>query len=212
MNASESWKNPSSDMEMACKKCGEDLPEDSCATYLKRSLCRSCYNEYRKVNMDEEQVCRICADPLTADNIYPNQGRVCRPCYLQMVNTNRKKRRQPPESDTEPILEPPFEVTETFIPERPMHLYIMQNSRIPDEKKLGKSHDPEQRAKDLGKSHNFTMQILKVYNGCGHLEATVHKRLKARKVSEGLGEEWFKIDLQTLDTIVQGVIAESQIQ
>jgi hypothetical protein len=88
----------------------------------------------------------------------------------------------------------------------------MQNSRIPDEKKVGKSHDPEQRAKDLGKSHNFAMQILKVYNGCGHLEATVHKRLKARKVAEGLGEEWFKIDLQTLDMIVQGVIAESQIQ
>jgi hypothetical protein len=129
-----------------------------------------------------------------------------------MVNANRKKRRQPPESDAESILEPPFEVTETFLPDRPMHLYIMQNSRIPDEKKVGKSHDPEQRAKDLGKSHNFAMQILKVYNGCGHLEATVHKRLKARKVAEGLGEEWFRIDLQTLDMIVQGVIAESQIQ
>ena len=198
-------------MQMACKRCGQDLPEDIGATYLKRSLCRNCYNEYRKVNMDEEQVCRVCNDPLTQDNIYPNQGRVCRPCYLHMANTNRKKRRQSAESDAEPILELPFEVTETLIPERKDHLYIMQNSRIPDEKKVGKSHDPEQRAKDLGKSHNFQMQILKVYNACGHLEATVHKRLKARNVTEGDGKEWFKVDLETLDLIIQGCIAESQL-
>ena len=39
----------------------------------------------------------------------------------------------------------------------------------------------------------------------------MHKRLKARKVTEGDGQEWFRIDLDTLDTIIQGCIAEAEI-
>ena len=87
----------------------------------------------------------------------------------------------------------------------------MQNSRIPDEKKVGRSHDVSQRAKQLGKCQNFQMQVLKVYSGQGYLESTIHQRIKARKVTEGDGVEWFQIDLQTLDMIVQGAIAESQL-
>ena len=159
--------------------------------------------------MEVDHDCRVCSDPLNAENIYPGQGYICRPCYIASTSESRKKRkREAAETEQE---EPPFEVTETFVPERKDHLYIMQNSRIPDEKKVGKSHDPNQRAKELGKSQNFRMQILKVYHCQGHLEATVHRRLKARKVTEGDGQEWFKIDLETLDTIVQGVIAESQL-
>jgi hypothetical protein len=88
----------------------------------------------------------------------------------------------------------------------------MRNSRFGDgEIKVGKSHDPTQRAKELGKSQNFRMEILKTYHCQGHLEAIVHKRLKARQVTLGDGREWFRIDFETLDTIVQGVIAESQL-
>ena len=87
----------------------------------------------------------------------------------------------------------------------------MQNSRILDEKKVGRSQDVDIRAKQLGQSQNFRMQILKVYSGQGYLESTIHKRLKARKVTEGDGQEWFQVDLQTLDMIVQGAIAESQL-
>ena len=87
----------------------------------------------------------------------------------------------------------------------------MQNSRIPDEKKVGRSHDVDMRAKQLGQSQNFRMQILKVYSGQGYLESTVQKRLMARKVTEGDGQEWFQIDLQTLDMIIGGAIAESHL-
>ena len=78
-------------------------------------------------------------------------------------------------------------------------------------KKIGRSHDPEARAKQLSKCQNFRIQILKTYHGQGYLEATIHKRLKARKVTEGDGQEWFKIDLTTLDVVIQGAIAESQL-
>ena len=199
---------------MACKKCGATLPEDLGPTYVKWSICRECYNEtYRKPNMDDH-VCRVCSEPLTEETVYFGQGYICKKCYLH-VNGERKKRKREAdaeaEAEAEQPPEPPFEIVETFTPQKKDDLYVMQNSRIPDEKKVGKSIDPEQRAKELGKSHNFKMQILKVYHGQGHLEATVHKRLKARNVTEGDGREWFRVDMATLDMIIQGCIGESQL-
>ncbi len=121
------------------------------------------------------------------------------------------KRKREASADGEDDDEPPFEITEVFVPQKKDHLYIFQNSRIPDEKKLGRSHDPEARAKQLSQCQNFRIQILKTYHGQGYLESTIHKRLKPRKVTEGEGVEWFKVDLETLDLIVQGCVAESQL-
>ena len=213
------------EIEMACKKCGEELPTDISATYLKRHICRECYNKYRLVNMDNSQ-CRVCFEPLSPENVYPSQGYICKNCYRAshkrpgrpLGSRDRVKRRLSQKTKLEEPAseavseEPQYEITETFVPQKKDDLYVMQNSRIPDEKKVGRSHDPEQRARQLGASQNFRLQILKVYPACGHLESTVHKRLKARKVTEGQGEEWFRVDLATLDMIVQGCIAESQIQ
>ena len=184
---------------MACRRCGNELPANLCPTYLNRSLCQDCYS-----------ICRVCSEPLTSDNTYVGQGRVCRTCFLYENNERRKRKREAGTDDSEPS-EPSFEVTETYLPQKKDDLYVFQNSRISDEKKVGRSHDPEARAKQLSQCQNFRIQILKTYHGQGYLEATIHKRLKARKVNEGDGQEWFKIDLQTLDTIIQGVIAESQI-
>jgi hypothetical protein len=125
----------------------------------------------------------------------------------------RIRRSAPKPEPAEPVEEEPqYEITETFSPDKKDDLYVMANSRIPDEKKVGRSHNPEQRARELGKSQNFRLQILKVYPGCGHLESTVHRRLRTRKVAEGEGQEWFRCDLDTIDMIVQGCIAESLIQ
>jgi hypothetical protein len=122
----------------------------------------------------------------------------------------KRKRGGEAEEAEDDLLEPPFEITD-FVPQKKDDLYIMSNPRIPDEKKVGRSQDPTQRAKELQRSQNFRMVIHKTYHGQGHLEATVHKRLKARKVTEGDGQEWFKVDLETLDMIIVGVIAESQL-
>ena len=157
--------------------------------------------------------CRVCSTSLTADNTYQGKGRICRMCHNQACIERGKRRKLDADADAEEASsdEPTFEITETFIPKTKDHLYVMQNNRIPNELKVGRSHDPNQRSKELGRSHNFRMDVLRVYHACGNLEATVHKRLKARQVSEGDGQEWFQIDLQTLDLIIQGVIAESQL-
>ena len=102
-------------------------------------------------------------------------------------------------------------VVETFIPNKKDDLYLMANSRIPNELKVGRSMDPVRRARELARSQNFRMEIRKTYPCQGFLEATVHKRLHARRVSEGDGQEWFQVDVDTADMIVQGAIAESQL-
>ena len=195
---------------MACKKCGEDLPEDLSATYLKRSLCRDCYNDSRTPKAFEDHVRRTCAEPLTADDLYVGQGYVCKKCFVASTSESRKKRKQTADNECEQE-EETFEITEEFVPPKKDHLYAMINSRIPDEIKVGRSHTPEQRAKELQKSQNFTIQILKVWHCQGYLETTAHKRLKVRNVTEHDGQEWFRIDIQTLSLIVEGLIAESQL-
>ena len=100
---------------------------------------------------------------------------------------------------------------ETFASGTNDTLYVLQNPRIPHEKKVGKSRDPYQRANELSKCQNFKLEILKIYPGQGHLEAIVHKRLSPRKVTEGDGNEWFHIDMQPLDLIITAAIAESQM-
>ena len=174
------------------------------------------------VRLDNQTQCRKCFTQLTEDNLYPNQGYICRDCFGSMkkvgrprgaVDKKKRKLRSPKhEADPHTESEGSYEVTEVLLPGRKDDLYIMQNSRIPDEMKVGRSHDPAQRARDLGRSHNFRMQILKTYPSQGFLESTVHKRLHARKVTEGEGQEWFQVDVATIDMIVQGAIAESQLQ
>ena len=155
--------------------------------------------------------CRVCSISLNADNTYHRMGHICKMCHNKACIERGKRRKKDADAEETSSDEPAFEITETFIPKTKDHLYVMQNSRIPNEFKVGRPHDPNQRSKELGRSHNFRMDVLRVYHACGHLEATVHKRLKARQVSEGDGQEWFQMDLQTLELIIQGVIAESQL-
>ena len=195
MHALDQWNNPPLEIEMVCKKCGADLPPDIGATYQKRSICRERYNDlYRKLNMECNPLCRVCSEPLTVENHYLGQGNICRPCFIQ-ANSDRRKRKKETEEEIFEVVETILPATADVLPSNCDHLYIMQNPRIPDEKKVGRSINVEARAKQLSQCHNFRLQILKVYHCQGYLEATIHKRLRARKVTEGDGQEWFKVCL-----------------
>ena len=112
---------------MACKRCGEDLPADLSATYLKRSLCRDCYNDYRTPKDLEDHVCRTCAEPLTGETLYIGQGYVCKKCFVASTSESRKKRKQTADNECEQE-EETFEITEELAPVKKDHLYAMANS------------------------------------------------------------------------------------
>ena len=76
-------------------------------------------------------------------------------------------------------------------------LYVMQNSRIPGELKIGRtSRSVASRAQDLCASQNFRIDPVCSFHGFGHIELRVHEILKTRRVTEGSGREWFKVSLQ----------------
>ena len=87
-------------------------------------------------------------------------------------------------------------------PTGPDDLYIMQNSRIPGEFKVGRSKDVTARQKDLQGSQNFHMIVHAVYPGAGHLEKRVHELLVACRLDGFPGTEWFKTNLFTVGAAV----------
>ena len=125
------------------------------------------------------RICQQCAAELIPGSFYDHRGNLCKKCHnLDMAERKKLKRDRRREE---------IRAAETFASGTNDTLYVLQNPRIPQEKKVGKSRDPYQRANELSKCQNFKLEILKIYPRQGHLEAIVHKKLSPRRVTEGDG-------------------------
>ena len=87
-------------------------------------------------------------------------------------------------------------------------LYVMRNPLLPDMVKIGKAADVAKRAKELGSSQPFTIEICFQYEGYGVLEYIIHDRLREHRVLGGTGREWFAVQAELADGIIRGAIAE----
>ena len=87
------------------------------------------------------------------------------------------------------------ELTEPHLAPGTHDLYIMENSRIPGEVKIGYSKDVPRRKKEFEAQQNFRMYVLAVFPGKGYLEKQVHNNLDNFRVAECAGTEWFKCSL-----------------
>ena len=90
-------------------------------------------------------------------------------------------------------------------------LYILENPRIPGEIKIGRSMNPEERAKGLSAGNNFRLAVKHTYEEKGFLEKTLHNRLKRRRVEEGAGIEWFRISVEQADLLIRAAILEEEL-
>ena len=80
--------------------------------------------------------------------------------------------------------------------EDPVHLgslYLMENSRIPGEIKVGRSRNPHHRARNMSVAHNFSLKLVATFPGEGRLEPHVHALLAEHRVP-GASKEWFRIN------------------
>ena len=90
----------------------------------------------------------------------------------------------------------------------PGDLYMMQNSRIPGELKIGRSQDVEARRRSLQRSQNYRMLVLAVFPQAGNIEGCVHEMLSyCRVTEEAAGREWFRCSPQTAFSAIGQALA-----
>ena len=90
-------------------------------------------------------------------------------------------------------------------------LYVMRNSIIPGMVKIGRSHFPEERAKDLAAAHPFEIIVRLSYKGWGRLEKEMHEKLRHRRVDGGSGREWYQATPEKADLLINAVILEHEL-
>jgi hypothetical protein len=69
------------------------------------------------------------------------------------------------------------------------HLYVIQ-SYVTGAVKIGRSSTPDKRLKSLQTGSPYELRLVAVYEGKGHLELEIHKKLIRFQVSFMRGE-WF---------------------
>jgi hypothetical protein len=156
------------------------------------SLCR-----------ESVQLCDFYKHPNTKDGLQSQ----CKACMLkaQIARAPGAHRLQ---SEAPSVECSEFAVTQELVPDA---LYIMTNPRLPGEIKIGRSRDPEERAKQLCAGNNYRMTVLRIYPGKGFLERTIHKKLKRRRVEEGSSVEWFRISVEQAEALIVAAIIEDDI-
>ncbi len=136
----------------------------------------------------------------------------CKACYSERERENwraqKLKRQRDEDADSEsemqggaePVKEEPKTANDS--------LYIFRNPIMPGVLKIGRSVSPETRCKSLSASHPFIVQIVATYGGLGFLERAIHLKLHSRRVTEGTGTEWFRIEPWQADLIIRGTALE----
>ena len=91
-------------------------------------------------------------------------------------------------------------------------LYILQNSRIPGEIKIGRSTLVSRRRNQLQAAQNFHMRIHAIFPGRGDVEPYLHKMFARRRVRGVPGEEWFYFEpKEAIDAVSAAVFSPRPI-
>ena len=125
----------------------------------------------------------------------------CKPCLNEESRDHYHKIADP--EHTSEDTEPPLKRSKCFEPIVPRSdLYVMALSTDPDGAfhglKVGRSGNIPQRANTLCESNPFTIIVLLVIPGGGHIEKAVHALLEPTRNATGRGREWFRTSLPNI--------------
>ena len=152
------------------------------------------------------KVCTKCNEEQPLDNFYKDSRksdgvkRWCKSCFCKQQNALYAKKRRVDQEETS--MEPD---------ESADALYIMSNSLLPGIIKIGRSANPEERARQLGTSHPFRLTVEFSFGGKVFLEKTLHDRLKHRRVEGGLGREWYRLTPEQADVLIRASIVDNEL-
>ena len=177
-----------------CRRCQEEYPLNCFLSRRDRHgaygfICRRCRTQAETER--QRQIRRVTAKAAKRfleeeDEENVEECRCSESCADEAVECHCPSFQEVPSSGGE------LEEEEDEDPDSPGSLYIMENSRIPSELKVGRSRNPFRRARDLATSHNFEMNVMAIYPRAGHLEPAVHRFLASDRVP-GHSREFFRV-------------------
>ena len=135
----------------------------------------------------KKRVCDFYKQPRSSDGL----GHKCKDC----ISTENKQKHQRKKDE-----EGSFDA-----------LYIFSCPLIPGLIKLGRSDTPGLRADQMSIGWPFQLVVENIYPHCGSLELAVHSRIDCRRAKGGKSREWFWLDSEVADTIIQGIFAEHEL-
>jgi T5orf172 domain len=91
------------------------------------------------------------------------------------------------------------------------HLYVMQYDFDASSVKIGRSDDVEKRRKTLEACQNFKVIVRKVYPGMGHMESSIHRRLRGYSSRKGSGREWFQMTPPDASMIIERMFLKAKL-
>ena len=150
------------------------------------------------MSLASTKTCQKCREEKRLSNFYPGRQH-CKPCVL---DKDRERRQRARDAASESSDAPDSTWGES--------LYILTNSRIHGEVKVGRAACPLGRAQQMSTGHNFTLDVTHTYAHRGALETAVHRRLAPWQVQCG-GREWFRLDPQQADLLVRATILEHEL-
>ena len=131
----------------------------------------------------------------------------CRDCKNRIMREYCAKRKRDSNAEEDPVGEgddgDDYEDGED-------DLYVMENSRIPGEVKIGRSSNPENRKKSLQASQNFRINLLGAFPDARPIESRVHAMLAYCRVLDVPGREWFKCSTQMAFAAIGTALAEQK--
>ena len=156
------------------------------------------------------RTCVGCNQDLPASEFYTCPTRRdglqirCKQCYCEHIRSYRATKRPVAAVDAsmdEPLQETQAEATGDY-------LYVLRNPLIPGMVKIGRAFCPTSRARQLSASQPFELLVCHCYAGYGHLEKTLHDKLKMLRIVGGRGREWFAIEPWQADALINAAIVE----
>lgn len=172
--------------------------------------------------------CQRCREFQPIDRFHPRTGQICRRCRTERERARyhacRHAQAMPDASSEDgfgapgtsqvaggsaeaPDDESSGEEPEGEDPAPLGALYVMENSRIPSELKVGRSRNPFRRGRQMSQAHNFEMRVVAVFPEAGHLEQLVHRLLSADRVP-GHSREFFRVSRKRAFSAIGLAMAE----
>jgi hypothetical protein len=210
-----------------CPACAQIVPlsdfhKDKGRPTGLRSHCKKCTNKENRENHERN----VQKHYLKTQTVQPNEMKLCKACGVSKLVSAFALSRQSPQGKypwcktcsnirhqaRRDALKAACSTEDKS--ETTSALYVMRNPLLPSLVKVGQSSDAVERAIQLSKCHPFDIEICYEYSGLGHLESTVHDRMRPYRFTGAKackGREWFEMQSEQADGIIRGVIAEWEL-